>query len=204
MRPSDRLIVLFARAPRLGRVKRRLAAEIGDVAALAFYRITLGAVVRRLARDRRWRLIVAVTPDDARIPRLGRRIIQRGQGAGDLGDRMARALGRAAPRQARSVVVVGSDIPDISAPAVWHAFAALRRADIVFGPAPDGGYWLVGARRRHRTPHGLFKGVAWSTRTALADSIASVPHSMTVAETGRLADVDDRPGWLAWRRRGAR
>lgn len=201
MRPSDRLVVLFARAPRLGRVKRRLAAEIGDVAALAFYRVTLRAVVRRLARDRRWRLVVAVTPDGVRIPGLGPRTVQCGQGSGDLGARMARALRPHARSRVRSVVVVGSDIPDISAPAVWRAFAALRRADMVFGPSPDGGYWLVGTNRRHRSFRGLFQGVAWSTPTTLADSIASVPRTMRVAEAGRLADVDDRSGWLDWRRR---
>ncbi len=201
MRPSDRLVVLFARAPRLGQVKRRLAAGIGDVAALAFYRITLRTVTRRLARDPRWRLIVAVTPDGTRIPGLGRRIVQQGQGTGDLGARMARALRPRGPSRIRSVVVVGSDIPDVSASTVWRAFVALGRADMVFGPASDGGYWLVGARRRPLEPQGLFADVAWSTATALADSIASVPRAMTVAEIDQLDDIDTRSDWLAWRRR---
>lgn len=201
MRPSDRLVILFARAPRLGQVKRRLAAGIGDIAALAFYRITLRTVTRRLARDPRWRLIVAVTPDGTRIRHLGRRIVQRDQGTGDLGVRMARALRPRRPDRVRSIVVVGSDIPEVSAPAVWRAFIALRRVDMVFGPASDGGYWLVGARRRPPEPRGLFADVAWSTATALADSIASVPRTLTVAQIDQLDDIDTRSDWLARRRR---
>src|SRR5579863_833121 len=103
-------LVLFVRAPRWGVGKRRLARDIGDAAALRFERAMLGLLLRRLARDRRWQLRLAVTPDRAyRRARLWPEGVPvAAQGAGDLGTRMRRALAMCPPGPA---VLVGSDIP---------------------------------------------------------------------------------------------
>jgi rSAM/selenodomain-associated transferase 1 len=187
-----RLAVIFARAPRLGAVKRRLARGIGDRAALRFYRAQLAAVARSLARDRRFRTVLAVTPDHARarwpaaLPRVP-------QGRGDLGRRMARALA-AAPE----AVVVGSDIPGLGAADVAAAFRALGRAQAVFGPAEDGGYWLVGLGPRR--PARPVAGVRWSTEHALADTLRNFA-GRRVALLRRLRDVDTAEDLLAIRGR---
>jgi hypothetical protein len=161
-------LVLFARAPRLGTVKRRLARGVGAPAALRFHRGQLLDLARRLGRDRRWRTVLAVTPDATahRGTRWPAGIPRRGQGRGDLGARMARAL---APH--RLAVLVGSDIPGIRPGDIAAAFRALRAgAPAVFGPARDGGYWLVGLGPRRRPP-APFAGVRWSTGHALADTL---------------------------------
>src|SRR5882672_9292884 len=89
-----RHLVLFVRAPQLGGGKRRLAQEIGDVATVRFERLMVALILRRLAADRRWRLRIAVTPDKARrhARHWPRRVEAVGQGGGDLGLRMRRAL----------------------------------------------------------------------------------------------------------------
>jgi rSAM/selenodomain-associated transferase 1 len=172
-------VVVFARAPRLGTVKRRLARGIGAMAALRFYRGALAATLREVRRDRRWRAVVAATPDRARwrvaLPRVP-------QGGGDLGARMARAM-----RLARRVVIVGSDIPGLRRGDVAAAFRALGRAEAVFGPAEDGGYWLVGLGPRR--PGRAFAGVRWSGEHALADTLANF-RGRRVAMLRRLRDVD--------------
>ncbi|TDH58183.1 glycosyltransferase [Dankookia rubra] len=179
---GDTLIV-FARAPRLGTVKRRLAAGIGAMAALRFYRGQLGRLLRQAGRDRRWRVELAVTPDRIRWPvRASPGLPMRGQGGGDLGQRMGRALGRH-----RRAVLVGCDIPGLGRADVAAAFRALGRADAVFGPAEDGGYWLVGLGPRR--PPALFAGVRWSTEHALADTLANCA-GRRVALLRRLRDVD--------------
>jgi len=138
-------LVIFARAPQLGRVKRRLAAEIGPMAAARFYRATLAAEIRQLANDRRWMPWLFVTPDDAlghpiwRSAGLRPRLCP--QGRGDLGQRMTLPFRVLPPGP---VVLVGSDIPALRAGHVAHAFRLLGRNDFVFGPAGDGGFWLVG------------------------------------------------------------
>lgn len=179
--PRDTIFV-FARAPVLGRVKRRLAREIGDRAALRFYLATLRAVVRRLARDRRFTTVLAVTPDGGHIPGL-RGIARIGQGQGDLGARMRRVLDR--QRRGRAAIV-GSDIPAVTAADIRACFRALGRADACFGPAADGGYWLVGfGPRRVADP---FANVRWSTRFALADTLANQRGRVALLRT--LRDVD--------------
>jgi uncharacterized protein len=194
-----RHLVLFVRAPRLGAGKRRLARDIGDIAALRFERTMLGCLGRRLGRDRRWQLRLAVTPDAAR---LARRLWPYGapvaaQGGGDLGRRMRRALAACPPGPA---VLVGADIPDLAAPHIAAAFRLLGRHDVVFGPADDGGFWLVGARRSPRLPP-LFGQVRWSGPDALADALAALPPLVSVGFAARLADVDDG---AAYRRRAPR
>jgi uncharacterized protein len=184
-----RHLVLFVRAPQLGRGKRRLARAIGDVATVRFERLMLALLLRRLATDRRWRVRIAVTPDkarrDAQAWRRGVEAI--GQGGGDLGIRMRRALTACPPGP---VVLVGGDIPALAASHVANAFRLLGGRDLVFGPAEDGGFWLVGARRSPRLPR-LFERVRWSSPCALADTLAGLPRRITVGLVDRLEDVDD-------------
>jgi len=194
---TDNHLCVFLRVPRIGRVKTRLARDIGAVAAWSFYRSQLARTIRVLDRDRRWQLWLAATPESAVADcRLlgGRAVI--GQGEGDLGMRMARVIDALPPGPA---VIVGADTPALEPRHVAAAFKALGRADAVFGPAADGGYWLVGLRRRPRAPR-IFDGVRWSTPHALAGTLANLggrPH--VFLET--LEDVDDGAAYERWRRR---
>jgi hypothetical protein len=184
-----RALVLFVRAPQFGTGKRRLARDIGDIAALRFERAMIALLLRRLAKDRRWRLRIAVTPDKAcRRARYWRRGVETvGQGQGDLGIRMRRALETCRPGP---VVLVGADIPALDARHAAAAFHLLGRYDLVFGPAEDGGFWLVGARHpRHLPP--LFERVRWSGPDPLADTLARLPRRIRVGYADRLEDVDD-------------
>ena len=178
------------RAPRLGRVKRRLARDVGAVAAWRFHRIAAARLLQRLGRpgSARWRCWLAVTPDRdvARVGRWAGRPWQAlAQGPGDLGRRMGRVLGALPPGPA---VIVGADIPDITAAHVAAAFRRLGDHDWVIGPAADGGYWLIGARRRPhlRLP---FAGVRWGGPHALADTRAGLGRAK-LAELEVLRDVD--------------
>ncbi len=184
--------ILFARAPRLGTVKRRLAHGIGQQAALRFHTDTMTRLLRALARDRRFRTVLAATPDRAFI-RLPRRVTRIDQGRGDIGQRMHRALARF-PR--RAAAIVGSDIPDASASDLWSAFRALGQADAVFGPARDGGYWLVGLGPRR--PANPFANARWSTRHALDDTLGNF-RGRRVVRLRTLTDVDTVAEWQAWR-----
>ena len=195
-------LILFVKEPRLGAVKRRLARDIGPVAALSFYRAPLGPLLRRLGSDRRWRLVVAVAPD--RLARRRTALARLGlpfdapvvaQGPGDLGARMARVLGLFAPAPA---VLIGADIPDVSPAHIDRAFRAVLSRDAVLGPASDGGYWLVGVRGKRVLPR-LFRGVRWSGPHALADTLANLTRRDRVALIDPLDDVDDGESFARWR-----
>ncbi len=189
--------MVFARAPLAGATKTRLAAAIGDAAARRFHAEMLAQTVRALA-DPRWRLVLAVTPD--RFARRGRfwprGIARVPQGPGDLGRRMARAL--AAARPDAPVAVVGTDIPGLRAGHVAAAFQALVAHDAAFGPAADGGYWLV-ALREGNLARALFRNVRWSSPHALADTLANLPAARGAALVETLADVDDGADYARWR-----
>ena len=192
MSPKGHLVIMV-RAPRLGLGKRRLARDLGALAAWRFQRRMLGQILRRLGGDPRWITWLAVTPDRA-VHKSTRwagwaRVIP--QGAGGLGARMERLLRDrppGPPGPPGPVVIVGSDIPELNAGHVARAFKALGHHDWVFGPAADGGYWLVGARRR-RAPWRSFEAVRWSSQYALADSLANL-RGARVALLEELQDVD--------------
>lgn len=173
--------IVFARAPRLGTVKRRLAREIGDRGALRFHGSTLMALLRDLKADGRFDVVLAITPYRARV-RVPRGIRTIPQGRGDLGERMSRALGRF-----KRVALIGCDIPEANAADVRDAFRALGTADAVFGPAADGGYWLIALGPRR--PADLFGSARWSTEHALADTLKQFRHHR-VRFIRTLSDVD--------------
>ena len=188
MSPCSHLVVM-ARAPRLGAVKRRLARDLGDLAAWRFYRMTAGRLLQELSADPRWRSWLALTPDRAARVRRGpwpATCALLPQGQGDLGARMGRLLRTLPPGPA---VIVGSDIPGLRPDHVARAFRLLGRHDWVFGPAADGGYWLVGARRRRAPPRETFAKVRWSSTHALADTLANLKGAR-VGFLEELADVD--------------
>lgn len=182
-------LILFVRAPRLGTVKRRLAVGIGPVEALRFHRGQVARLARRLGRDRRWQTELAITPDRARA-RWPARLPRHGQGRGDLGQRMLRALSRH-----RRAVLIGADIPDIRATDIAAAFRALGRVPAVLGPSADGGYWLVGLGPRR--PARPFAAVRWSTPHALADTLRNTPrHALlrVLRDVDTAADLRDVMG----------
>jgi len=191
---GDRTLVLMARQPILGQGKRRLAADIGDLAAHRFQRVALGRLLQRLGADPRWRLCLAITPDEP-AQRLGADLVV-GQGEGDLGQRMSRLSQRMAPGQ---LVFIGSDTPEVASADIQAAFEALDTNDAVLGPALDGGYWLIGFTQSQRQ-HLPFMGVRWSTPHTRADTMINLA-SKRVIMLRELEDVDDGASYLRWRKR---
>lgn len=178
--------MVMVKEPRPGRVKTRLGRDIGMVAAAWWFRHQVQDLLRRM-RDPRWEIVLAVTPDrDGLTSRIWPEDLPRiAQGSGDLGDRMGRILRALAPGP---VCIIGADIPGIETQHIAEAFRALGSHDAVIGPAPDGGYWLVGTRAL-RLPKGLFEGVRWSSAFALDDTLASM-EGMRVVRVAVLHDVD--------------
>lgn len=181
--------------PRAGGVKTRLARQVGQTAAVGFYRNAARAVVRRLAASRRWQTWLAVAPDTAVHARCWQRVAGlRAQGRGDLGQRMQRIMGWPG---SGPIIIVGTDIPAIRPLHIARAFSRLAGSDAVLGPTPDGGYWLVGLRRAPRI-RTAFGNVRWSSPHALADTHANLAGAR-VAFADTLCDVDTADDWRAAR-----
>jgi rSAM/selenodomain-associated transferase 1 len=188
-------LCIFARAPKLGAVKRRLAAEIGAAAALQAYRELAVDTLQRLAspdpaRAELW-LAGPVTAEVRGWLRRWRLPLRFQQGA-DLGERMANALA-VCHAEGCPGLVVGTDCPPVDAAYVRQAVRALQDHDVVLGPAEDGGYALVGTR--FPTPE-IFRDVPWGSSRVLdvtlqrcAEAQLRVTRLKTVWDVDTAADL---------------
>jgi rSAM/selenodomain-associated transferase 1 len=190
-----RVLGLFAKWPAAGAVKTRLGADRdpgwGARVAHAFL---LDAVTRLAAVDARRVLAFAPPEREADFAAVvaGRFALQP-QAEGDLGRRLALFVERQQVAGARAVVLVGTDSPTLPVAHVEQAFAELERADVVLGPASDGGYYLVGCGPS-RPP--IFEGIAWSTGRVLADTVAALADPRwRLAVLPAWYDVDTPEDW---------
>ena len=184
MRPT---VVLMVKVPRPGRVKTRLGAEIGMTTAAWWFRHQTRRLLREI-RDPRWRIVLAVSPDrEGMISRVWPESLPRiRQGPGDLGARMLRVMKRLGPGP---VVVIGADVPAIRRQHIDRALGRLGGSDVVIGPAPDGGYWLIGVRRPSLLKRGALSGVRWSGPHARADTEKGLAR-LRISRADTLSDVD--------------
>lgn len=201
-KPPGRALLVFVRAPVRGRVKTRLAREMGDDAALRVYRRLAEHTVAqamRLARGEGVEVRVHhVGAGEIVREWLGPGPVYLPQAEGDLGERMREAFARAFADGHGRVAIVGSDLPGLDAGLLRRAFALLDRHAAVLGPAADGGYYLLGLRA---LPPGIFDGIAWSTPAVLAQTLARFRAiGIEPARLEVLRDVDeaaDLPdGWM--------
>jgi len=207
---AERALIVFARVPRRGRVKSRLAAGIGEDRALDAYRKMLVDTLATCASVQGACSLLCLEGEDvdgecaALAARFGMQIAR--QRAGDLGRRMHAALA-AQLAAGRLPVLVGCDCPPLAAADLEAAFDALQTADAVFGATEDGGYALVGIRRE--LPE-AFEGPAWGSDSVMRSTREALrARGASWIELRTLWDVDDLAGyrrWLAWRRenRGGR
>lgn len=180
MRPR---LVIMLKEPVAGRVKTRLGRDIGMTASAWWFRNQSAGTIRCL-QSPRWETWLAVAPDTALNARCWPAHLPRmAQGLGDLGARMARILNNSKG----PVVIIGGDILGIQQAHIAKAFRQLGQNELVFGPATDGGFWLVG--KRQRVPRGLFENVRWSSPNTLQDTITSA-GATNIGYAGTLSDID--------------
>ncbi len=202
----DRLI-LFTRYPEPGTTKTRLIPVLGPEGAAEFQRRLTERAARAAAATQSQRgLSIEVRhsggTETGMRQWLGEGFRYRPQGQGDVGARMQACIRAAFEEGAERVVLIGADIPDLTPAVLIQAFDALARHDLVFGPAADGGYYLVGATAAgfQTSSAYLGPGITWGAPDVLARTLAMVrdaPLTCMLLET--LADVDgpeDLPGAL--------
>lgn len=190
----DRALLLFARLPRLGRVKTRLCPEFTEQEALALHRALLADsldLLHRGAHSSSAKPFLylseagALDPELAREAREAQVAIQKGD---DLGERLAHAFQEQFGTGMRRVVVLGSDSPHLPCQRVERAFAELDSNEMVLGPARDGGYYLIGATRLHPP---LYRGISWGTRQVYRETVKKARKAgIPLASLPAWNDVD--------------
>lgn len=199
-------LLIFARVPALGRVKSRLAAGVGEPAALAVYHellaVTNAAVLAAGVPATVWLADTAGPAPTAAETREWAAHRTHCQPEGDLGTRMAAAFAAAFAAGAGRVAIIGTDCPGLRDTHLRQAFALLETNDLVLGPATDGGYYLLGLRQPYPA---LFQHKAWSTDSVLADTLADAGRlGLRVALLPELRDVDNAADLAEWRAESGR
>ena len=187
-------LIIFVRNAELGKVKTRLAAQIGNKKTLEIY-IKLLQHTRQVAvhadcdkfiftteplQDNTWK--------DFKVEH---------QANGDLGEKMLHAFNNIFEKGYEKVVIIGSDCPDLSSPIINKAFEKLVKNDIVIGPAEDGGYYLLGMKKLYPD---ILKNKNWSTSSVFNDTVETINNlDLTFYQLVTLADVDEEKdipeGW---------
>ncbi len=205
MRSPERLI-LFTRFPEAGITKTRLIPALGPAGAADLQRRMTARVLTRAEALARFRAVaIEVRFEGGTADRmrtwLGGEHRYRRQGGGDIGARMRRALTDAFDESIERAVLIGSDIPGITAEILDAAFEHLHSADLVLGPANDGGYYLIGIRCSAWADAAdvLFDAIPWGSDRVLSatrEKVDALGSQVVLLET--LDDIDRPEDLVIW------
>lgn len=181
------LLMIFTRNPKLGKVKKRLAAGIGDEAALQVYKFLLQhtfKVTKDLDSDKAVYYSEAIPENDLWEKGNFQKKLQQGE---DLGQRMKNAFKDAFSNGYSKVLIIGSDLYDLQEADLKKAFLTLDQNDNVIGPAQDGGYYLLGMKKLNAA---LFQKKEWSTSKVLEQTLQDLKDQQ-VALLEKRNDIDN-------------
>ncbi|MFH4964846.1 TIGR04282 family arsenosugar biosynthesis glycosyltransferase [Gaetbulibacter sp. M235] len=183
---SKNALVIFTRNPELGKCKTRLAKTIGEKSALDIYKYLLqhtAKVSKKTEADKYVFYSENIIKQDFWKSEVFRKKLQYGY---DLGARMENAFSELFQLGYEKVIIIGSDLLDLTSSHIEKAFSSLSKNDVVIGPAKDGGYYLLGIKKLHPT---IFKNKAWGTSTVLKDTLNDI-QNCTFDLLEELNDVD--------------
>jgi uncharacterized protein len=185
------VVLIFQKNEVLGKVKTRLAAGVGEEQALEIYRQLLAKTYLAL-RD----VSVSFTTYFSEfipynpIHSAENKLVQVGH---DLGERMKNAFAENFESGMEKVVLIGTDCPSLEGIHLSQAFEALDQSDLVLGPARDGGYYMIGMKRRADF---LFEGITWSTELVLSQTLAlAAEQGLQTSLLPVLEDIDTLEDW---------
>jgi rSAM/selenodomain-associated transferase 1 len=193
-------LIIFARFPYPGKVKTRLASSLGPDLATDFYRLCAEHIFdesgKLCSRSQRY-LFYADDADTDRIRNwVGPGFNFVAQIEGDLGRRMEHAFDTVSDGVAHKSIIVGTDVPDLSADIIDDAIHALDSCDIVIGPCHDGGYYLLGMKKLHRE---IFEDIPWSTDQVLSKTLNAIEElQLNVHLLPALSDIDIEEDLMLW------
>ncbi|MBP1839211.1 TIGR04282 family arsenosugar biosynthesis glycosyltransferase [Formosa algae] len=183
---SKKALIIFARNPELGKCKTRLAKTIGDENALDIYRTLLqhtAKISENVKADRFVFYSEHIHKNDTWDDNNFRKKLQQGD---DLGERMHNAFSELFQNNYQKVIIIGSDLLDLTTEMINDAFDELEHHDTVIGPAKDGGYYLLGMKTLQTE---LFQNKAWGTSTVLEASLKNLTNK-SVYFLEELNDID--------------
>ena len=201
---TGRRVILFGRYPAPGGTKTRLIPELGPVGAADLQRRLTEKTLFTLLQSGRPASSVTFCHTGAEMAKIRRWLGHTGirfqaQSGNDLGARMHQALTNELNQGAEKAILVGTDIPDLTAGHIEAAFEALDLHDLVLGPSRDGGYWLIGLKR----PVDVFRNIPWGGPAVLSRTLAAAERlGLSSTRLAPLNDIDTSEDFRRWRQKG--
>lgn len=198
---NDKAIIVFARLPVIGKVKTRLAKDLGIDFATSFYKVCAEHTFNEVLKLKR----TGIAPflfcseesefDEVRnwSKNKFRYFLQQGY---DLGERMLNAFNTIINAGYRNIILVGTDSPGITAELMNDALDLLKKYKCVIGPSDDGGYYLIGF---HSTVYDLFHGMEWSTDSVFSKTIERLKgENLSYFVMEEMIDIDTKEDLKKW------
>ncbi|QXP50598.1 TIGR04282 family arsenosugar biosynthesis glycosyltransferase [Cellulophaga sp. HaHa_2_1] len=197
---KENLLLIFTRNPELGKCKTRLAASVGDEKALAIYKFLLNhteEITKNLTIKKQLYYSEEIWKDDIWGNDIYDKKLQKGI---NLGLRMENAFKAGFKQGYKKIIVIGSDMYDLTQKDLENAFTQLDTSDFVVGPAEDGGYYLLGMKA---VEHAVFTDKAWGTPTVLKDTLKNLEDKNTTLLEKRndvdvIEDIKDHPAFQSF------
>ncbi len=187
-------LIIFVKNLQYGKVKTRLAAKVGDDKAFEIYKTLLDHtynVVRRLNCDKYIFYSDFIEENDIWSEDDCIKVLQTGNG---LGERMLHAFSMLFEKDYDRIAIIGSDCAELTSSVIENAFSKMNEADIVIGPADDGGYYLLGMKKRNEH---LFQNISWSTSSVLEQTLAvCIKEGLSFYLLPVLSDIDEEQDWI--------
>ncbi|WP_339893847.1 TIGR04282 family arsenosugar biosynthesis glycosyltransferase [uncultured Algibacter sp.] len=182
---SKALVIVFVKNIKLGKVKTRLAKTIGNQGASEVYNELVQVTEKateNLSVDKR------IYFSDAVVETIWKNDYKTVQHGVDLGERMKNAFKKGFEDGYEHIVLIGSDLPDITANHINQGLEALKQNQMTFGPAEDGGYYLIGLSKMH---HFVFDNKPWSETNLLEETLSELKENgVTFTTLDILNDID--------------
>lgn len=194
-------IIIFAKLPAAGKVKTRLAAEIGNNFATEFYKNCAAHIFNEVSQLKKHGidcyLFYGIDDNISEVKKwVDKNFIYNPQSYGNLGNKMSQAFQNVFAHGKKKVIIVGTDIPDLTKKILMNAFKLLEENDLVISPSHDGGYVLLGMKNYYPE---LFENIEWSTEEVFSkttDKIKELGLNVKIEE--RLCDIDNQTDLMKW------
>ena len=192
-------IIIFVRFPRKGQVKTRLAETTSSEFALNFYKLCAENLIRNIKKVPAVNRFIFYSNKKEKteiINWLGNKFLFASQEGDDLGSRMKSAFEKVFSVGSQKVIIVGTDIPDLSKEIIMKAFEMLDSYDVVIGPAKDGGYYLLGMKKMNSE---LFEKIEYSTFSVLSETMTKIEElNLAYHLLPELNDIDTEDDLINW------
>lgn len=182
---KDTLLIIFVKNIILGKVKTRLAKTIGTQGAFEVYKFIVDGLEKETSKlDSEKQIYFSDVVIGEKWPNDTKKV----QSEGDIGVRMKNAFQEAFQEGYKRVVLVGSDIPDLTNEIIEKSFSKLKKSEVVIGPSEDGGYYLIGLNKMNTS---LFENIEWSTEYVLNQTVSKVGSYSLVDELNDVDTIED-------------